>query len=91
MGIASVSWPWGALLAARCLKAVGPALVPELGYAGLEVADGGTASAALETYLLHPEILTDVERTTLRASLLAYCERDTRLLVEIYARLRALA
>lgn len=73
------------------LKAVGPALVPELGYAGLEVADGGTASAALETYLLHPETLTDVERTTLRTSLLAYCERDTRLLVEIYARLRALA
>ena len=70
------------------LKSVGPALVPDLGYTGLSIADGGTASATLETYLLHPERLSPQERTDLRTALLAYCERDTLLLVKIFQWLR---
>ena len=73
------------------LKAVGPALVPDLGYTGLSIADGGTASASLETYLLHPERLSTQERTDLRTALLAYCERDTLLLVKIFELLKTLA
>jgi len=73
------------------LKAVGPALVPDLGYTGLSIADGATASVTLETYLLHPERLSPQERTDLRTALLAYCERDTLLLVKIFELLRRLA
>jgi hypothetical protein len=73
------------------LKAVLPSLVPGLGYDDLDVADGDTASTLLEGLLLAPEKLKPPERTVLRKQLLAYCERDTRALVELTQRLRAVA
>ena len=73
------------------LKAVGPTLVSDLAYTDLEVADGSTASAQLETYLLYPETLPDPERSRLRAALLEYCERDTLLLVRLVEVMRRLA
>ena len=64
------------------LKSVLPALVPELGYDGLAIADGGAASVAwLE--MVAPE--TQAERAaSLRQALLAYCGRDTEALVALY-------
>jgi hypothetical protein len=73
------------------LKAVLPALVPGLGYGDLEVADGNTASALLEALLLRPGTIDPAARETLRAQLLAYCERDTEALVALHERLRELA
>jgi predicted RecB family nuclease len=73
------------------LKAVLPALVPELAYDDLDIADGDTASTALELLLLSPESMTARDRTTLRKQLLAYCGRDTEALVALTDRLRHLA
>jgi hypothetical protein len=73
------------------LKAVAPALVRGAGYRDLDVADGDTASTLLEGLLLAPEALEPAERARLREQLLAYCERDTEVLVRVHERLRALA
>jgi hypothetical protein len=71
------------------LKSVLPALVPDLGYDDLEIQDGGTASAALETLILDEEQLASLEREELRESLLRYCERDTLGMVRLHETLRA--
>ena len=61
------------------LKSVVPALVPDFGWADLaEIADGYQASRAFDRL--------DDEPT--RRALLAYCERDTRALVELHSALR---
>jgi hypothetical protein len=73
------------------LKVVAPALVPGGGYGDLDVAHGDLASSLLEGLLLAPERLPPAERERLRAQLLAYCERDTEVLVKVYERLVALA
>ena len=73
------------------LKAVLPALVPELGYGDLEIADGSTAAAVLETLLLDEAALSPDERAALRDRLLRYCERDTWALVRLTEVLRELA
>jgi hypothetical protein len=73
------------------LKAVAPALAPDAGYGHLEVAHGDVASSLLEGLLLAPEKLAPAERTRLRERLLAYCARDTEVLVKVHERLRALA
>jgi hypothetical protein len=73
------------------LKSVLPALVPGLGYEDLDVKDGGTASALLETLLLGGETNSAAERPELRRRLLAYCERDTMAMVRLYERLLSLA
>jgi hypothetical protein len=73
------------------LKAVLPALVPGLGYGDLAVADGNTAAALLEGLLLASDGVDPTTRETLRAQLLAYCERDTEALVALHGRLRELA
>jgi hypothetical protein len=62
------------------LKSVGPALVRELSYTNLEVAEGMTASLHLERYLLYSHEWSDEERKDLRTALLAYCKRDTEIL-----------
>lgn len=62
------------------IKAVLPALVPELSYDGLEVGDGMAASFALEQLLLHG-------KEELRAPLTEYCRLDTYALVRLYQRL----
>jgi hypothetical protein len=68
-----------------------PALVPDLGYADLAIADGTTASAKLEELLLDPKSMSVAERTTTRRELLRYCERETLAMVRLHERLVALA
>jgi Domain of unknown function(DUF2779) len=72
------------------IKDVLPALVPGLGYEDLEIQDGRTASAALETLLLDEDCEAS-ERQALLRNLLRYCERDTLAMVRLHERLCALA
>jgi hypothetical protein len=66
------------------IKAVLPALVPELTYAGLAIGDGTAASAAYVS--LKGE--TDPGRIAeVRSRLLAYCEMDTLAMVRLLAKL----
>lgn len=73
------------------LKAVVPALIPELAYSDLEVADGTTASNRLLALMLNDPPLPDDERVAQRAKLLAYCERDTLVMVKLLEKLEAIA
>jgi hypothetical protein len=73
------------------LKRVLPALVPELDYRGLAIAEGETASLELGRLLFHGNAMEPEERARLRADLLAYCHRDTWGLVRLLERLRGLA
>jgi len=73
------------------MKAVGPALVPEISYDDLEIGEGGTASAALEGLLLGSAPLPPAKREALRGQLLAYCAQDTLAMVRLVERLTALA
>lgn len=73
------------------LKAVLPALVPDLTYEGLEIAEGETASLVLARLLFDGDGWTAAERRRQRAALLAYCERDTLAMVKLLERLRVLA
>ncbi len=69
---------------AYSIKRVLPALVPELSYDGLDIADGGSASVAFEQ--LQEE--TDMIKThKIRMDLLEYCKLDTLAMVEILNRL----
>lgn len=57
------------------LKSVLPALVPELNYADLEIAEGITAGLAWTRFI---DPATPVgEKAQLKTSLLKYCGRDT--------------
>ncbi|MCB0744894.1 MAG: DUF2779 domain-containing protein, partial [Ignavibacteriae bacterium] len=62
------------------IKKVLPALVPELSYGGLQIADGGTASVAFE-HLHEEKDIFKIEET--RKNLLEYCKLDTLAMVEI--------
>ena len=73
------------------LKTVLPALVPELSYAGLEIAEGNVASVHLARLLFEPDRMTGEEAERLRADLLRYCALDTLGLARLLARLRELA
>ena len=73
------------------LKAVVPALVPELGYDGMEVADGLAASRELERLLLDGESVPAAERERLREALSRYCELDTWGVVRLLDRLHEMA
>ncbi len=73
------------------IKAVAPALLPDLTYADLEVADGGTASNALEALLSAPEQIPAARRAQLRNQLLTYCNHDTLVMVELWRYLHRLA
>jgi hypothetical protein len=68
---------------------VGPALVGS-SYADMAVGDGGTAAAKLAQLLLEPETLEE-DPVQLRADLLAYCEKDTQVLVDLHDELLRLA
>ena len=62
------------------IKAVLPALVPKLSYEGMDIADGGTASAAFESLYFEEDVFRINE---IRENLLKYCGMDTLAMVEI--------
>ncbi len=69
------------------IKDVLPALVPEMTYKGMAIADGLAAQKAYTR--LMTERLTEVERATIMADLRAYCGQDTMGMVKILERLWA--
>lgn len=73
------------------LKVVLPTLCPDVTYEGLRIADGSTAQLELARLLYGGERIPDAERASLRADLLAYCERDTWAMVALHKELRDLA
>ena len=73
------------------LKAVLPALVPELRYDGLEITDGMIASRELQRLLLEGGAIAPAERARLRDSLLRYCMLDTWGVVKLLEGLEDLA
>jgi hypothetical protein len=73
------------------IKDVVPALLPEMSYEGLEVSDGKVASFLLERLLCRPEELSEEERRVLREQLVAYCEHDSAVMVELFRFLKEAA
>jgi hypothetical protein len=71
------------------IKAVLPILVPGLGYDGLAIGDGDTASARFALAAMGK--LSPKELAQLRTDLLVYCERDTLAMVRLHDALLALA
>jgi len=63
------------------IKTVLPALVPEMSYDGMAVAEGSEAGLAFER-MVHPNT-PDFERAQIREDLLAYCFQDTLAMVKI--------
>jgi len=68
------------MLGSYSIKSVLPALVPELSYEGMEIADGGTASAAFESLYYEEDVFKIKE---IRENLLKYCGMDTLAMVKI--------
>jgi predicted RecB family nuclease len=68
------------------LKAVLPALVPEMTYEGMEVPNGQAAGLAWESMISNR--VTDSERQAKREALLEYCGQDTLALVKLLEALR---
>ena len=68
------------MLGSYSIKLVLPALVPELSYEGMEIANGGTASAAFESLYYEEDAFRIKE---IRENLLKYCGMDTLAMVEI--------
>ena len=68
------------------LKSVLPALVPEMSYGGMEVANGQDAGLAWESLLR--DAGDQAERERLRKALLDYCRQDTLALVKILEKLK---
>jgi len=70
-------WP---MRGSYSIKEVLPALVPELSYAGLEIADG---RAAMQAYREMCALVPGEELERLRAEMLQYCRLDTLAMVRI--------
>ncbi len=68
------------------IKKVLPALVPEMSYDGMPVANGGQAQDAFD--VLYAGELPPKEAQQLRTDLLAYCEQDTWAMVKLVEKLR---
>jgi hypothetical protein len=68
------------------LKSVLPALVADMSYDGMEVAEGNEAGLAWEK-MVRAEVGSD-ERRKLREDLLAYCKQDTLAMVRLLEVLR---
>jgi len=68
------------------IKAVLPALVPNMSYADLDIKDGTLASLSFGQMISHET--SREEKAKIRESLLAYCKRDTEAMVEIYGQLK---
>jgi hypothetical protein len=73
------------------LKAVVPALIPDLDHEGLDVSKGHTASALLYRLLFLGEPQDLAQREAMRRSLLDYCAMDTLALVRLKDLLDVLA
>jgi hypothetical protein len=73
------------------LKAVLPALVPELGYEDLQIGGGELASVELHRLMFQGDSLEGTKRKRLEEALLEYCAMDTLGLVRLLERLEALA
>ena len=71
------------------IKAVLPALAPDLGYGDLEIQEGSLASVAFAK-MIAPDT-DDSESVRIRHALLAYCQRDTEAMVWVYDALRLMA
>jgi predicted RecB family nuclease len=71
------------------LKAVLPALVPEMSYQGMEVADGQAAGLAWQAMI--GTDCSEAEREAKRKALLDYCGQDTLALVRLLEMLRSVA
>lgn len=71
------------------LKKVLPALVPEMTYEGMEVADGSDAQSAY-VKIINPDTPRE-ERDALIKNLLTYCAQDTLAMVKILERLNAIS
>jgi predicted RecB family nuclease len=71
------------------LKDVLPALVPDMTYEGMAVANGQAAGLAWES--LVRENLDAAERERVRRALLDYCGQDTLALVRLLEKLRMVA
>ena len=69
------------------LKAVLPALVPEMTYEGMEVANGQDAGLAWES--LVRGALDQTERDNIRKALLEYCGQDTLAMVKLLEKLQS--
>jgi hypothetical protein len=65
------------------MKAVAPAVAPEVTYGDLDIADGGGASAAFYRIVADPTLSLEA-RDGLRRSLLKYCQRDTLALARVH-------
>ena len=70
------------------LKAVLPAVVPGMTYAGLGIQEGQAASLAFARKIA-PDT-DETEKARLHSDLLEYCRRDTEALVEVFQALRFL-
>jgi hypothetical protein len=68
------------------IKSVLPALMPEMTYDGMDVADGGEAGLAWDHMI--GGALDTVARQLLKRDLLAYCRQDTLAMVKILERLQ---
>ncbi len=68
------------------IKKVLPALVPEMSYEGMAVANGGDAMDAFD--VLYAQKLPPAELEQLRKDLLKYCEQDTWAMVKLVDALR---
>ena len=69
------------------LKAVLPALVPEMTYEGMEVANGQDAGLAWES--LVRGALDQTDRDNIRKALLEYCGQDTLAMVKLLEKLQS--
>ena len=66
------------------IKAVLPALVPELSYDELEINEGGLASIAFESLQTETDLMFIAE---IKEQLLKYCKLDTLAMVRILEKL----
>ena len=73
------------------IKKVAPALVPDIGYDDLPIAEAETASAQLARLIFGGSTIHPEEREELRRSLLEYCKRDTAAMAALSQRLAELA
>ncbi len=72
------------------LKAVLPALVPDLSYADMEIADGTAASAVLHRLIFDRDSFAPEEGERQREALSRYCALDTLGVVKLLERMREL-